>query len=253
MARRVQRVDGVPAPLAAGRIVEAERGQLLLGRPVARGDGARALDGRAPRIGRALEVRPRPQAVHDRAELRAQVRVGHAGLQARVRCERRVVARVPQGERQDTHQRAVAVAALLGRDGIERGRAARDRPQRLARLDANVEHPTVDGEVALERPAAEARREVLRVEAPGVEQGVEHAERHRAVVRPRGCGRVRVGPREAPRRLELDLRDRRQRSRPMKLVRDAQRVAHEQSEQTSYSLVVDHVSPSCDRRACRAA
>jgi len=114
---------------------------------------------------------------------------------------------------------------------VRRG-AAHQGTERDRRLDADVEHAPVDRQVAFLVPVEESRREVVELEPPLVEQRREETERLGAVVGP-GAGRnAAVGATEAVGWGHLDELRVGDRLSPVKLVRNPERVANEEPEQT---------------------
>src|SRR5690348_18513937 len=103
---------------------------------------------------------------------------------------------MPERQRQDTHQRAIAQHALLGRSRFQRWNACVQPRQRPPCLDPNVEDTPIYGEIALAVPAHEPPPEILCVEVATGQQRVEEAERLCAIVRPRAWRRPLMRPRK---------------------------------------------------------
>src|SRR5271166_1141125 len=77
---------------------------------------------------------------------------------------------VPEHERQDPHEAAVAERGLLREAGLGRGDAIPDAFERLAGRAAGSEGAASSREVAVVEPAHEALAEILRVELAALEE-----------------------------------------------------------------------------------
>ncbi len=127
--------------------------------------------------------------------------------------------RLDEGERQDPHQRAIAVGAFVRRAGGLGRRTGAERSQRLRRRGADIESPIAIGRVLLPPvPGQSPHCLVGRIE-PDRQQRVEQGEHQRTIVAPRAR---RLTP--CPLRAEDDLTSRRRWS---EFVGHADRVAHD--------------------------
>ena len=138
----------------------------------------------------------------------------------------RILADVPERQRQHPHQRAVAVVPLRGRTGCFRHAAAHQPVDRGAGLRPYVENRAVDRVEALMQPAPQAVREVRQIQAVIGQQAVEQDQRLRTVIAPRAGRHAHMRALEATRRRHVDLRYRRQRLRRVEFVGNPQCVAH---------------------------
>src|SRR6266480_4685409 len=86
-----------------------------------------------------------------------------------------ITALMPEGERQDAHERAIAVGVLVGPPCVDGGFACTEPVQSMAGLDAGVEHSTVDRHVAVLIPAQQPFAEILDVQKIPIEQTGEQA------------------------------------------------------------------------------
>jgi hypothetical protein len=144
-----------------------------------------------------------------------------------------VGAAMPERERQHAHQRTIAV--LVDVIGMRRPLvdARTNLLERNAGLYADVEHDTVNGHVAIVVPAQQTPGEIAGVEASHVEQRCQQTQRLRTVVRPRAGRHATMGARESGWRRELDVVRRRDLGGGAELVRNAERIADEQADETA--------------------
>ncbi len=161
------------------------------------------------------------------------MRVRRLRLQRGVAHQFGIAARMPQRERQYAHQRTIAVAALVHGRGLRRVRSVAQRLDRVRGLDADVEHIAVDGEIAVVAPVDQPVREITQVHLSTVQQRREQAKRLRAVVRPGTRWHTRMRTREIRRRLQIDLLERRQIPCSAEFIRNTERVADQQADETA--------------------